>query len=126
MQKKEEILNIILSASMIIIAAAAILPLLKIQWTGLPYLFSAGAAGTFIVRLLGKKYTGTNLRIKRLYRIEMVSSICYLLSAFFMFYPYGQQTDWLAFLTAGAVLQVYASFMISHLENKERSGNAGK
>lgn len=126
MQKKEEILNIILSVSMIIIATAAILPLLKIQWTGLPYLFSVGAAGSFAVRLLGKKYKGDNLRIKRLFRIEMVSSICYLLSAFFMFYPYSQQTDWLAFLTAGAVLQIYASFMISHLEKKERQGKGEK
>lgn len=122
MHKKEEILNIVLSVSMIIIATAAILPLLRVQWTGLPYLFAAGAAGTFVVRLLSK-YKGDNLRIKRLFRIEMVSSLCYMLSAFFMFYPYSQQTDWLAFLTAGAVLQVYTSFMIAHLEKKQKSGN---
>lgn len=126
MQKKEEILNIVLSVSMIIIATVAILPLLKIQWTGLPYLFAVGAVGTFVVRLLSPQYKGDSLRIKRLFRLETVSSICYMLSAFFMFYPYSEQTDWLAFLTAGAVLQVYASFMISYLEKKQRSGNGGK
>ena len=125
MQKKEEILNIILSVSMIIIAVAAILPLLKIQWEGLPYIFAVGAVGTFVVRLLSK-YKGDNLRIKRLFRIEMVSSLCYMLSAFFMFYPYSEQTDWLAFLTAGAVLQVYASFMIPYLEKKQKNVNGGK
>lgn len=122
MVKKERLLNTIHAISMLIIACTAALPLLHIDWIGLRYIFAVGAIGAFVVRMLSR-YAGSNLRIKRFNRMEIVSSLCYMVSAFFMFYPDAQKTDWLAFLTAGAVLQVYASFMISHLEAKERSIN---
>ncbi|MEG0252459.1 MAG: hypothetical protein RSA66_02010 [Muribaculaceae bacterium] len=119
MNRKERILNIIHIIAMLIIACAAILPLLQIQWPPLRYVFAVGAIGTLVVRMM-MRYKGDNIRLKRLNRMEMVSSLCYMLSAFFMFYPGSKLTDWLAFLTAGAVLQVYSSFMISRVESKER------
>ncbi|MCH4156487.1 MAG: hypothetical protein LKF31_09310 [Muribaculaceae bacterium] len=118
MGKRENILELAMSVALLVIAITALLPLLKVQWTPLRYIFAAGAAATFIIRTL-EHYEGKNLRVKRLHRIEKISALCYCVSAFFMFYPQASNTDWLGFLTGGAVLQVYTSFMIQYAENKE-------
>ena len=51
--------------------------------------------------------------------------MCYVVAAGLMFYQPSAR-DWLAFLTVGAVLQVYSTFMIMHEEKKlgkNASGN---
>ncbi|MFI3239700.1 MAG: hypothetical protein R3Y22_03835 [Bacteroidales bacterium] len=118
--KKENLLNAILTISMITLLVTAMLPLLQIIWIGTPILFSIAAAGTFVARIF-TSYGGDNFRLKRLYRMELISTLCYMVSAFFMFFPQNSTRDWLAFLTVGAVLQVYSSFMISYVEKKESS-----
>lgn len=45
--------------------------------------------------------------------MEFWSAMCYVVSALFLFSdPY--HSTWLGFLTVGAVVQVYASFMIDY------------
>lgn len=117
---KDKVLGMVLSLSMITLLVTAVLPLMKISWVGTPILFAIAAAGTFIARVF-TPYVGDNFRVKRLHRIELVSTMCYLVSAFFMFFPQNSTQDWLAFLTVGAILQVYTSFMISYTEGKERN-----
>lgn len=116
--KKENLLSAILTISMIALLVTAILPLLNIMWSGTAVIFSIAAAGTFIARIFSP-YIGDNIRLKRLHRMELISTLCYMVSAFFMFFPQNSTRDWLAFLTVGAMLQVYSSFMISYTEKKE-------
>lgn len=116
--QKDKLLAVILTISMITLLVTAILPLLMINWVGTPIIFAVAAAGTFIARVFAP-YVGDNIRLKRLHRIELVSTICYMVSAFFMFFPQNSTRDWLAFMTVGAMLQVYTSFMIAHVESKQ-------
>ncbi len=124
MDKKSRILGIVLSVAMLMIMIPVLLNLLLFRQPWLNFVFAAGAIGTLVVRILDK-YPGSNLRIKRLYRISQVSAFCYCLSAFLKFsaecyfFPYASGYDWLGFLMAGAALQIYTAFMIGHEEKKE-------
>lgn len=118
MTKKERTLNLILSISMCVIAAAAIFPLLHVNYWWVRYLFAAGAIGSLVVRIIQQRPKDKVMRIARLHRMELVSALCYVFSGFFMFYAETDK-DWLAFLTVGAILQVYTSFMIDHAQKKE-------
>ena len=101
-----------------------LLQLLLVKWAGFNYVFAAGAVATLVVRIMDN-YTGTNLRIKRLYRIATVSAICYCVSAYLKFsaemhfFPYATGYDWLGFLMAGAALQVYSALVIDYVERKK-------
>lgn len=126
MNKKTQILNLCLSISMLLLLAVAILPIfsptlmIEHQWP--MYLFGLGAVGAFTCRML-EKYKGDNKGLTRLYKLGKVSGLCYVMAAFCMIYGYFFDpmiaVDWLAFLTAGAALQVYVSFRIDHIEKKE-------
>lgn len=124
MDQKTRILGIVLSVAMLMIMIPVLLNLLLFRQPWLNYVFAAGAVATLVVRILDK-YPGSNLRIKRLYRISTVSAICYCLSAYLKFsaelhfFPYATGYDWLGFLMAGAALQIYTAFMIGHEEKKE-------
>lgn len=122
MNKREQIINTCLSISMLLLLAMAMLPLLKITWAPAPYVYAVGAVGAFVSKLF-EKYKGSDPGLKRLYKLGKVSVSCYLMSAILMIYGlYYDPTvavDWLAFLTAGATLQVYVSFRIAHIEKKE-------
>lgn len=118
MDKKSFYINIALSVSLILIFVAALLPILRIHWVGTSYMYAVGAAGTIIARILDR-YKGNSVRVRRLHRMEIVSALCYGVSAFLLFWA-ETETDWLAFLTVGAVLQVYTSFMIPYAEKQEK------
>ena len=119
MKNKEGILYVVMSLSLILMLVIAFLPLVKIHWTYAPFVFAFSAAGTLIARIF-EVYKGSSLRIKRLYRMGKVSAMCYCVSAFMMFYDGANPQDWLGFLTAGAVLQLYVNFMIPHAQKKEK------
>lgn len=121
MNKKQKIANLLLSVGMIILLIIAMLPLVGIKLSWLKYVYSVGAVLTIVARLMDR-YSGKNFVLRRLYRIQTVSSICYCASAatlFFTLNEFVSQKDWLAFLTAGAVLQIYSSLRIQSEERKE-------
>ena len=127
-QKKEQYLNVALSVSMIVLLLAAFLPLIDIESPWLRYVFAFAAFVTMLVRVLQRmlyrkdKYS---LRVRRLFTLEFWSSMCYLVSALFVFAdPY--HSTWLGFLTAGACVQVYASFMIDRQLKKEGRERIGE
>ena len=78
--------------------------------------FAVGALLVFLARILGM-YHGPSLRIKRLHRILVTSGLLYCVSAAMMFYSRGTN-DWIAFLLAGLIMQIYASWMIDQEESK--------
>lgn len=123
MKNKEGILNAVMSVSLVLMLVVAFLPLVKIHWIYAPFVFAFGAAGTLIARIF-EVYKGSNIRIKRLFRMGKVSAMCYCVSAFMMFYEGSNPQDWLAFLTAGAVLQLYVNYMIPYAQKKEKEETA--
>lgn len=130
MKSKQQTSATLLALGMIMLLVTASLPLIGINTSWLKYIYATGAVFTLVARLLDR-YNGKNITLKRLYRILIVSSICYCVSATVLFSRianfalsnYVQEKDWLAFLTAGVVLQLYATFRIESVEKKESKKN---
>ena len=60
-----------------------------------------------------------SLRVRRLARMNVWSGVLYCVSAACLFIPdAAMQKSWVAFLLAGAVLQIYATLMLSKLTGK--------
>lgn len=78
-----------------------------------------GAVLSLIGRIM-TPYRGHNMRVKRLHRIEIWSSVFFCAATFFMFYQTAGARDWLAFTLAGGAVLVYTSIMIPRAE-KNRS-----
>lgn len=126
-KKLEKIQGVALAIGLLMMLVSAAFPLFGIWPEGLMlmrYVFAAGTAVVLAVRLT-EVYEGNNLRVKRLHSLERVSSFLYCVSAFLLFY-YGDRLgggDWIGFLLAGAVVHIYASYMISYEEKKESERN---
>lgn len=107
---KQQFNNYIFYISAIaVLLAAAIHPL---HWFYAPYIFAVGAAGMAITRL-SRRYEGSNLRLKRLYRMESISALLIVVSSYFMFQ---QKNEWILFLGIAAFLQLYAAFLIPRIK----------
>lgn len=109
----------VITAGLLLIGAGTLMPLLTMQRGSdlFRYIYTAGAAIVIIGRLF-TPYQGTDLRLKRLVRIEAWSGICFCVAAFFLFYDTVSLRDWLAFTMAGGAIQCYTSFMIPRVAAK--------
>lgn len=75
------------------------------------YIFTLGAIAFFITRLIaGNQFT--ELRLKRLQRMQFWAGVMFCVASFFIFYE-PNTNDWIAFTLAGALLQAYSTFVIS-------------
>lgn len=115
-QQKISLSNVLLALGLLIMVVMALMPLLNLNQLWMRWAFAAGAAMVLVARFLGY-YHGPSLRIKRLHRILISSGILYCASALMMFLS-RNTNDWIAFLLAGVVMQVYASWMIDYEEKK--------
>lgn len=106
----EKVRNILLAVSALCILAGTALYLFRLPFT--VYIFAAGAVGMAIARITNR-YTGSNFRLKRLYRIEIMAAFITIGSAWFMF---KNQNEWILLLLVSAFLQLYTSFMIPKVE----------
>lgn len=86
------------------------------------YIYGGGAVILIIARVMNK-YTGCDLRVRRLYRIEAWSAIFFCVAAFFLFYEPYNSRNWLAFTMAGGVLQLITSIMIPRAIRKALKDN---
>lgn len=114
--------TIILSVGMIILLVTAVMPIIGMSFSWVKYVYACGAVMTLLARVFDR-YTGKNTAIKRLYRIQAVSSVCYCVSAATLCVPLGgyvSEKDWIAFLMAGAVMQIYSSWRLQSEEKKEK------
>ncbi len=120
--KREGFYNILLSVGMIILLLTAFLPLVDVKTPWLRYIFAVAATMIVVVRILqraSRRKMQFSLRVRRLFTLEFWSAMCYLISALFIFSdPY--HSTWLGFLTAGAVVQIFSSFMIDRQLRKEQ------
>lgn len=115
-----KLINAALCTGMLLLMGAAALPIFGIKWEGLRYIFAAGALITLIAQIATPSPSG-ELRVRRLTRMNVWSAIIYCVSAACLFTTSpDMQKSWVAFLLAGAVLQIYATLMISHLIEKKQ------
>ena len=108
--------GILVVVGLLIMVVMALLPLLNINLEWMRWAFAAGAVIVLAGRIMGM-YKGPSLRIKRLHRILISSAILYCASALMMFYSRGTN-DWIGFLLAGIIMQIYASWMIDYETKK--------
>ena len=71
----------------------------------------------FLTRLF-RRYNGRNLRLRRLYRQELFSSLIFIGAAVLMFWRGG--IDWVVLFIIATVLQVYTAILIPREEAKEK------
>ena len=69
------------------------------------YVYAAGAVLLLLCRLF-ITHGATDLRLRRLYRMEGWSAIFFCAAAFFMWYPGSSPREWLAFTLAGATIRI--------------------
>ena len=111
--------NILIIIGLLLMIATAITPLLPNHGFNLEltrWIFTAGAFFVLVGRLVGI-YKGPSLRIKRLHGILIFSALLFCASASMMFIFQGT-SNWLAFLMAGLIVQLYASWMIDREAKK--------
>lgn len=119
----ESILNLLLSLATLLLLVAAFLPLVNISPEWLSIIYVTGAVLAVLVRLMQRfnyrKDKTISTGVRRLLHVEFWSSMCYLVSAYFMIADKYHPGNWLAFLLAGAALQIYTSFMTPYRQKKE-------
>ena len=108
--------GILVLLGLLLMLVMAVLPLLNINHEWMRWTFAVGALAVLVGRIVGL-YHGPSLRIKRLHRILISSAILYCASALMMFYSRGTN-DWIGFLLAGIIMQIYASWMIDYETKK--------
>lgn len=108
-------------AGLLLILTATAMPLFRLQGDLFRYLYAAGALCVFIGRLFNP-CPDTNIRVRRLYRIEVWAGVIFCVGAFFMFYRQAGAMDWMAFTLAGGVIEAYASIMIPKAREAEKKG----
>ncbi|MCC8118644.1 MAG: hypothetical protein LIP09_07865 [Bacteroidales bacterium] len=115
---KDKIFLALVTVGMLLIAAAIVIPIFAgIANPVYRWLYVGGAVALLVGRIFSQ-YKGSNMRLKRLYRIEMWSAIFFCVAAFFLFYPPGNNLrDVLAFTLAGGAIQIYTSIMIPRQKN---------
>jgi hypothetical protein len=117
--KRITISGILVITGLILMIVTAISPLLvnhDINMELMRWVFAAGAFIVLVGRMVGY-YRGPSLRLKRLHTILIFSGLLYCASASMMFIFQGTN-NWIAFLMAGLVVQLYASWMIDRESKK--------
>lgn len=121
-EKRNLISGILVAIGMLIMVVMIILPLLPSisndpTWMErMKWVFTAGAFTVLVGRFFGFNQ-GASLRVKHLHGILIFSALLYCASASMMFIFQGTN-NWIAFLLAGLVVQMYASWMIEREEKK--------
>ena len=109
-ENRTQLSNVLVLIGLLVMLVMAVMPILNLNQEWMRWAFAVGAVTVLVGRLMGT-YNGPSLRIKRLHRILITSAIMYCASAVLMFLSRGTN-DWIGFLLAGVVVQVYASWMI--------------
>ena len=118
--QRTKIANILVIVGLIIMIVMAIIPLqtsVHVDMESIRWIFTAGALIVLTGRLIDL-YRGPSLRLRRLHVILVFSALLYCASASMRFIYQGTN-NWIAFLLAGIVIQLYASWMIDREQGKD-------
>jgi hypothetical protein len=102
-----------------------------LAWKAAPYVFAVGAVCFAAMQML-QRYEGSNITIRRLRRMMLLSDVLFLVSALLMFANQGNvfglshitylqyiYNKWVVTLLIAAILQLYSSHRISQELEKE-------
>ena len=120
--KRSNIANILVIVGLLMMVVTAVMPLLvnhHFNMEAVRWVFSAGALIVLLGRLIDM-YHGPSLRLKRLHVILVFSALLYCVSGSMLFI-YERTSNWIAFLLAGLVVQIYASWMIEREQQKNKN-----
>lgn len=114
-----ERIGVPLGLALILLATAVPFVLMGSSWAdpAYKYVYAAGALLLLVARLFSP-FRGSDMRLKRLHRIEAWSAVFFCAAAVFLFYPGASLRDWIAFTLAGAIIQVITSIAIPAREAK--------
>ena len=113
--------NVLVAVGMLVMVVMAIMPLLNLNQPWMRWAFAAGAFIVLVGRAIGLR-RDVSLRVRRLYHLLVTSALLYCGSAATMFYSSGPN-DWIAFLLAGVVMQLYATWMIDREAKKSANSD---
>lgn len=112
----QRIWNWVLIVGLMLLLIMALMPLLGPNEQWMRWAYGAGALMVLAARTAqAAACKSDDLRTRRLYRILVVSALLYVASGAVTIIESGT-SNWIAFLLAGAVLQIYASAMIDKME----------
>ncbi len=119
----QKYLEALAPVGLLLIAIGALAPLFAggfgcLWW--MRWVYGAGALWMLLCRLFSP-YRGTDLRMRRLVRMQAWSALFFVAATVFLFVPGTAPRDWLALTMAGAAVQVIASVMITRHEMKTRA-----
>lgn len=123
-QQPKGIWLILSTVALLLIVAGTVIPIfqgmeipysMQPKWFG--YIYAAGALMLLVSKIF-TRYTGSVVRVKRLYRIETWSAIFFIVGAAFIWIEPDITRNWLAFTLAGGAIQIYTSIMIPRAINK--------
>lgn len=119
----QKYLEALAPVGLLLIAIGALAPLFTggfscLWW--MRWVYGAGALWMLLCRLFSP-YRGTDLRMRRLVRMQAWSALFFVAATVFLFVPGTAPRDWLALTMAGAAVQVIASVMITRHEMKTRA-----
>ena len=129
MRQLNSIQQIIFLVGAILMVVGAGVSLLR--WPYSPWVFALGALGFASMQML-QSYEGSNLTVRRLRRIMLLSDVLFLVSAALMFAGNGNplrlewttylqyvHQKWVATLLLAAILQLYVTHRISNELKRE-------
>lgn len=110
----EKFRNLLFSIGALSVLTGAALRITDLSFASL--LFAIGASGIAISRLTFR-YEGKNIRLKRLYGMQKLSSLLMIYTSYMIFKP---NFEWVVFLMISAILELYSSFVI----DREQKGGS--
>ena len=108
--------SVLVLVGMLVMLLMALMPLLNFNQQWMRWAFAAGAVSVLLGRALGLR-RDVSLRVRRLHHLLVTSAVLFCASAGMMFYSRGTN-DWVAFLLAGVLMQLYATWMIDRESRK--------
>lgn len=109
--------NILIYFGLLLVCAGVAMPLfVGVQGIMFKIIFTAGAVTSLAGRLM-ERCDSPWLRVKRLMRLQVWSSVFFCAAAFFVWYS-RTTTDWLAFTLAGGAVLAYVSIALPIVQNK--------
>lgn len=118
--------NYVAPAGLLLVLFATVCPFFLRDYATMqaayPYVYCAGTVVLLAARIFAP-YRGSDMRLRRLHRLECWVGIIFATGAFFLFYQPGVLRDWLAFTLAGAAVQIFTSLAIPAREAKIARGS---
>lgn len=107
---------VLLIVGLLTLTVGLLMPIMSNDIEGMAFrwVYAAGAAMIILARFLTPAPPKSlPMRVRRLLRMEVWSSILFCVAAGFAFYDKTTIRDWLAFTLAGAALQIYSSIALT-------------